>query len=882
MEKTKFKSKISTIALILLLTISALIVALPTATAQYVYSKTTHAYIGATPNPIGINQQVLLHIGITDYLNIVTDGWEGLTATVTKPDGSTETLGPFRTDSTGGTGTIFVPTLVGTYTFQTHFPEQAYTWTTPPLFDPELNGAILYKASNSEILELTVTEEAQAYYQPTPLPTEYWTRPIDGQHREWSTIAGNWLERPVNSYAPYNDYAPDTAHVLWAKALELGGLAGGDMGEHAFDCGDAYEGKFSGTVVIGGILFYNKMFSGLAGGLTSQLVGAVDLHTGEELWSRPLTDSTGKIHRLAFGQTYYFDNFNYHAVFDYLWATESSFDFATFTFVNKWHAFDPFTGEWVYSMENVPSGSIMFGASTTMRGPQGEILIYNINTAAGWMALWNSSRVIFGDAGGFETGSWRPHGQTWNATRGYQSNITIPTGLPGEVRFVLQDRVVGNDVSGWANIGDQPINQWCVSLVTGDLLWQTTWQPPEGDLGVTWGAASLEDGIFTLQAKETRQVWGFDIDTGHEIWGPTDSMPYLGIYGMISNIAYGKVFVAARMAGVVNAFDAQTGNLVWTYDASDPYNEILWGNNWPVQPVFITDGKIYLGHSEHSPVDPKPRGAPFICLDAEDGTETWRIDGFFRQTDWGGRAVIGDSIMATMDSYDQQIYAVGKGPSATTVGIQNDVIKLGESTILKGKVTDVSPGTEDPAVKLRFPMGVPAITDESMSGWMNYVYKQFVRPADATGVPVKIEIVDPNGAYAWIGTATSDMDGNYAYSFVPQTKGQYMIIATFAGSASYYGSHAITYLTVDSAPPAYPTYPGYQGPSAQDVANSVVASLPADATPQQVAQAVVNAMPEYPEPDPVVIPEYTTMDIILAILIAVAIVIGIVSLLKKK
>ena len=263
---------------------------------------------------------------------------------------------------------------------------------------------------------------------------------------------------------------------------------------------------------------------------------------------------------------------------------------------------------------------------------------------------------------------------------------------------------------------------------------------------------------------------------------------------------------------------------------TDPYNEILWGNNWPVQTVFITDGKIYLGHSEHSPVDPKPRGAPFICLDAEDGTEMWRIDGFFRQTDWGGRAVIGDSIMATMDSYDQQIYAVGKGPSATTVGIQNDVIKLGASTILKGKVTDVSPGTEDPAVKLRFPMGVPAMADESMSGWMNYVYKQFVRPSDATGVPVKIEIVDPNGAYAWIGTATSDMDGNYAYSFVPQIKGQYMIIATFAGSASYYGSHAITYLTVDPAPPAYPTYPGYQGPSAQDVANRVVSSLPANPT----------------------------------------------------
>ena len=86
-----------------------------------------------------------------------------------------------------------------------------------------------------------------------------------------------------------------------------------------------------------------------------------------------------------------------------------------------------------------------------------------------------------------------------------------------------------------------------------------------------------------------------------------------------------------------------------------------------------------------------------------------------------------------------------------------------------------------------------------MGDWMKYVYMQFERPADANGVPVKIEIVDPNNEYAWIGTATTDSDGNYAYSFIPQTEGQYMIIATFDGSAGYYGSHSITYLKVDPA-----------------------------------------------------------------------------------
>ena len=92
---------------------------------------------------------------------------------------------------------------------------------------------------------------------------------LTDKHREWYTIGGNWVAEPVNSYAPYNDYAPETAHILWTEWLELGGVAGGATGVHAFDCGDAYEGKFSGSVIIGGILFYNKYHAGLAGGPSS-------------------------------------------------------------------------------------------------------------------------------------------------------------------------------------------------------------------------------------------------------------------------------------------------------------------------------------------------------------------------------------------------------------------------------------------------------------------------------------------------------------------------------------------------------------------------------------------------------------------------------------
>ncbi|MEM2130053.1 MAG: hypothetical protein QXZ70_05595, partial [Candidatus Bathyarchaeia archaeon] len=99
------------------------------ATAQTIPAKKTYAYIIAQPNPVGVGQPVKLIFGITDYLNEWPDGWTGITITVEQPDGKTKTLGPFKTDPTGSTGTTFIPETAGTYYFQVHFPEQVYNWT---------------------------------------------------------------------------------------------------------------------------------------------------------------------------------------------------------------------------------------------------------------------------------------------------------------------------------------------------------------------------------------------------------------------------------------------------------------------------------------------------------------------------------------------------------------------------------------------------------------------------------------------------------------------------------------------------------------------------------------------------------------------------------
>ena len=90
---------------------------------------------------------------------------------------------------------------------------------------------------------------------------------------------------------------------------------------------------------------------------------------------------------------------------------------------------------------------------------------------------------------------------------------------------------------------------------------------------------------------------------------------------------------------------------------------------------------------------------------------------------------------------------------------------------------------------------------------MCYVYKQFAIPADATGVEVAINAIDPNGNFINIGTTTSDASGLFSYMWTPETEGKYTIYATFMGSKSYYGSYAETAIGVGPEPTPYPDYP---------------------------------------------------------------------------
>ncbi len=121
---------------------------------------------------------------------------------------------------------------------------------------------------------------------------------------------------------------------------------------------------------------------------------------------------------------------------------------------------------------------------------------------------------------------------------------------------------------------------------------------------------------------------------------------------------------------------------------------------------------------------------------------------------------------------------------------------------IRGSVLDVSPGTQQAITKYNFPNGVPAVSEDSMGQWMEYVYMQKLKPNNATGVPVSVDVIDANGNFRHLGTATSDSSGMFSLSWTPDIPGAYTVFATFAGSAGYYGSSSETSFTAGSAPAA--------------------------------------------------------------------------------
>ncbi len=839
----KTKAMAMLIALLIAIPMSASLLTVNahnTSTDKTTWTIVSYAYLSVAPNPVGVGQTVDVCMWVDAPLPGAaienTIRRQDYTLTITKPDGSQEQKNwDVVSDTTGVQFFQYTPNTAGNYTFFFNYPQQTYTWSqanTPGLAaaSAAFEGDIFLGSNRTK----TITVQEDPIATPItsyPLPTEYWTRPIEGQNSDWYTIASNWLGAPfiVGAGSAFiggqqlGGSAPTSAHVMWTKPMQYGGVVGGNNtavpGEGYYE-GLSYQPRFSNQIIMQGTLFYQEPYgnSGTGGDYI-----AVDLRTGEELW-RINTTATGISLVPQFGYLYSFDGPNQHGVLPngLLIASANIAGQGT-----VWRGYDPRTGVLTsMNITNVPSGQ-------DIAGPSGEVLRYvlqNVGTPSNPkynLLEWNSSKV-FGTTYSTGIGTWYsgtanaslPSAYDWNVSLSLPfGNWTIGTAGRGIVPLInLDDKILLTQGTFGGHVGDMgatvttdPANITAVSLkptTLGNVSWTKSYPQAEGNNTRNLSAWDPANRVFIFTDKESFANYGYNLDTGDKIWGPsyppeTDTLDWNFMIWYTPFCYNGKLY-SDGFTGLLYCWDDKTGDLLWTYGNGGEGNSTSSGfvtpyGNYPEFVECVADGKIYLVGNEHSPNSPMYKDSLLRCINASNGAELWTIMGWGNMMS-GSSGAVADGYLTVFNPYDGQIYSYGKGPSDLTVSVTNDVIASGNSVMIKGTVTDIAAGTQQNEQAARFPHGVPAVSDSNMGDWMEYVYMQKPRPTNVTGVPVSITVVDANGNARNIGIVTTN-DGFFSLNWKPDIEGQYTVYATFAGSNSYYPSHAITAFNVDPAAP---------------------------------------------------------------------------------
>jgi hypothetical protein len=789
-------------AVILMLLATTVLATVPYANAATKMVE-TFTFIAVAPDPVGVNQQLLVTYRIdkvSPNAGALGAGtmFTGFTVKITKPDGTVYNKTGLSTDPTSNGWFIYVPTVAGQYTLQTIFPGQRINGTSFGFFGMTAYDNT-YLPSVSAIITINVTQEQVQPLPDNPFPSGYWTTPIFGENKGWSRQgADNWLMQGYdfmsrsfgsgnNAFAPYTK-APNSAHIIWTKPIMLGGVVGGPFGDINYYQGLSYEEHYNPLILNGKIIFTEHYLDQS----TNFQTRCVDLYTGEDVW---ILNNTN----ISFAQVVEVDTPNEHGALAYLWDAGAGGLFgATST---TWKMFDAFTGRYMCSIANVTwGGAGGFGVSTAIPGPKGEILAYTINSTSKRMVLWNSTKVLYNPT---FLDTWGPTlGSTYDGRRGIEWNITIPSVTTGaslqEVRDGYAYIVYTDSSTVPSTYVDSVYDLKTMKKESGN--YPTTLSPlwvanRSNMLQTFYIPGPIGSGIYTFYDESRLIMHAYDIRTGEEKWATEPFTSGWASFNWQWQIAYDLLFISGY-DGHLRAYRTSDGSLAWDYYFGSAGYENPYGT-FPVYSGFnVADGKIYVTNDEHSPDAIPWRGGKLWCFDARNGTLLWSISGKLRM------GAISNGYLTSLQSLDGQIYTFGKGPSKTTVATSQVGVPKGSTVLISGSVTDQSPGQSN----------TPAISDADMTPWMEYLHMQKPFPANATGVPVKVTAIDPNGAPVDIGTVTSDNGGTFGIGFTPTVEGKYQIKATFEGTYSYGDSYATAYLIVGAAPSASPSAPPTSAP----------------------------------------------------------------------
>ena len=235
-------------------------------------------------------------------------------------------------------------------------------------------------------------------WTPVPLPTEFWSRPIEGQNTDWYQVSSNWLNSAHDKdYGGYNNkyqpdgIAPNSGHILWTKVTEDGGVVGGtsfSVDGETFNAGHQYQTRFGQSqIIMHGRMYYRESnwYSASPGDYV-----CVDLQTGQEIWRNASMAAIP-----SFGYYYDWDDMNQHGIVEPSWLFSNNYGLG----INPRLGITNGNG---LILNNVPAGTAEH-SHKQIYGPKGEDLRYTIggsSTNGYYLTQWNSSRVFISQVSG--------------------------------------------------------------------------------------------------------------------------------------------------------------------------------------------------------------------------------------------------------------------------------------------------------------------------------------------------------------------------------------------------------------------------------------------------------------------------------------------------
>jgi hypothetical protein len=197
---------------------------------------------------------------------------------------------------------------------------------------------------------------------------------------------------------------------------------------------------------------------------------------------------------------------------------------------------------------------------------------------------------------------------------------------------------------------------------------------------------------------------GYSLTDGSQLWTtPAGSQSAFDYYGApyypfdTSQLAYGNLYTAA-FGGVLYCYNLTTGLMTFSYGnghvtGNDTSTSLTPYGDYPMFLNAVGNGVIYTLTSEHTVSDPIYKGALARAINATTGQEIWTLsnyDGEFSSFSYA----MADGYNTFFNGYDNQIYSIGRGPSALTVSAPSIGAASSQPVVISGTVTDISAGTK--------------------------------------------------------------------------------------------------------------------------------------------------------------------------------------------